>query len=65
MEDTGGQDGIAYLGLIGLLPDIRRVYAYHGAEHKAINALGPATPWRWPPSSATASLTSAAAPASC
>ena len=30
---------LCYLGLIGLLPDIRRVFAYHGAEHKAINAL--------------------------
>ena len=30
---------IAYIGLIGLLPDLRRVFQYHGAEHKAINAL--------------------------
>jgi uncharacterized protein YqhQ len=30
---------LGYLGLIGLLPDIRRVFAYHGAEHKAINAF--------------------------
>ena len=30
---------IAYLGLVGLLPDIKRVFAYHGAEHKAVNAL--------------------------
>jgi len=30
---------LGYLGLIGLVPDIRRVFAYHGAEHKAINAL--------------------------
>lgn len=30
---------IAYLTFIGFLPDVRRVYAYHGAEHKAINAL--------------------------
>jgi len=29
---------IAYLKLIGLIPDIRRVFAYHGAEHKVINA---------------------------
>ena len=27
---------IAYVWAIGLLPDIRRVYAYHGAEHQAI-----------------------------
>jgi uncharacterized protein YqhQ len=30
---------VAYIGLIGLVPDIRRVYAYHGAEHKTIHAL--------------------------
>lgn len=27
-----------YIGLISLLPDIRRVFAYHGAEHKTIHA---------------------------
>jgi uncharacterized protein YqhQ len=30
---------IGYVGGIGLFPDIRRVYMYHGAEHKAINSL--------------------------
>lgn len=29
---------IAYVGLIGLLPDVKRIYAYHGAEHKSIHA---------------------------
>jgi len=29
---------IAYLSLISLLPDLRRVFQYHAAEHKAINA---------------------------
>ncbi len=29
---------LAYLGLVGLMPDIRRVFQYHGAEHKAIAA---------------------------
>ena len=29
---------IIYLWLISLMPDIRRVFAYHGAEHKTINA---------------------------
>jgi uncharacterized protein YqhQ len=29
---------IAYIAAIGLMPDIRRVFAYHGAEHKAISA---------------------------
>ncbi len=27
-----------YLGSISQMPDIRRVFAYHGAEHKTINA---------------------------
>ena len=30
---------ILYIALISLLPDLRRVFQYHGAEHKAINAL--------------------------
>jgi len=29
---------IAYLKLMTLMPDIRRVFAYHGAEHKVVNA---------------------------
>jgi len=29
---------VAYLILISLLPDLRRVFQYHAAEHKAINA---------------------------
>ncbi|MHB1294482.1 MAG: DUF1385 domain-containing protein [Anaerolineae bacterium] len=29
---------LTYLWLIGFMPDIRRVFAYHGAEHKTINA---------------------------
>ncbi len=37
---------IAYVGLIGLVPDIRRVYMYHGAEHKAINAFEAGSPLR-------------------
>jgi uncharacterized protein YqhQ len=28
-----------YVWLIGRLPDVQRVFAYHGAEHKAINAF--------------------------
>ena len=28
---------IGYLALISLLPDLRRVFQYHAAEHKAIN----------------------------
>lgn len=30
---------IGYVGLISLMPDIRRVYMYHGAEHKCINCI--------------------------
>ena len=30
---------IGYIALISLLPDLRRVFQYHGAEHKTINAL--------------------------
>jgi uncharacterized protein YqhQ len=29
---------LVYIWLIGFIPDIRRVFAYHGAEHKTINA---------------------------
>jgi uncharacterized protein YqhQ len=30
---------VGYVALIGLLPDIKRVYAYHGAEHMTIHAF--------------------------
>ena len=30
---------LAYLGLISRMPDIRRVFEYHGAEHMTIHAL--------------------------
>ncbi len=29
---------ITYLALVGLVPDLRRVFAYHGAEHMVVNA---------------------------
>lgn len=29
---------IGYIGTIGRLPDVSRVFAYHGAEHKTVNA---------------------------
>jgi uncharacterized protein YqhQ len=29
---------VLYLGILSLLPDLRRVFQYHAAEHKAINA---------------------------
>jgi uncharacterized protein YqhQ len=30
---------VIYIALVSLLPDLRRVFQYHGAEHKTINAL--------------------------
>jgi uncharacterized protein YqhQ len=30
---------IAYIWAVGHIPDIKRVFAYHGAEHKTINAF--------------------------
>ena len=30
---------VGYLYLIGRIPDIQRVFGYHGAEHKTINAM--------------------------
>ncbi len=30
---------LAYLWAIGRIPDVQRVFGYHGAEHKAINAF--------------------------
>ncbi len=38
---------VGYVGLIGWLPDVRRLYGYHGAEHKTIHAFehgAPLTP---------------------
>lgn len=35
---------LGYLAAISLLPDIRRVFAYHGAEHKAVNAYEAGVP---------------------
>jgi len=29
---------VLYVVLIGLMPDVKRVFAYHGAEHRVINA---------------------------
>lgn len=35
---------LGYLYLIGRIPDIQRVFGYHGAEHKAINAMEQSDP---------------------
>jgi len=43
---------LAYLGVISLAPEIRRVFAYHGAEHMTIHAFehgDPLTPERIEP----------------
>jgi hypothetical protein len=43
---------LGYLGVISLAPDIRRVFAYHGAEHMTIHAFehgDPLTPDRIEP----------------
>jgi uncharacterized protein YqhQ len=34
----------AYIAAVGLVPDIARVFAYHGAEHKSIHAFENGTP---------------------
>jgi uncharacterized protein YqhQ len=46
---------VGYVALIGMMPDVKRVYAYHGAEHMTIHAwehndpLDPAHVGRYPP----------------
>lgn len=35
---------VAYLKIIGMMPSIRRVFSYHGAEHKTINAYEAGVP---------------------
>jgi uncharacterized protein YqhQ len=35
---------VGYVWAIGFMPDIRRVFAYHGAEHKTINAYEDGAP---------------------
>lgn len=35
---------VGYLGFMGRLPDIRRTFMYHGAEHKTINAFEAGAP---------------------
>lgn len=35
---------VAYLKGVGLFPDIKRVFAYHGAEHKVVNAFEAGAP---------------------
>ena len=35
---------LGYIVLVGRLPDIQRVFGYHGAEHKAINAYEAGAP---------------------
>ncbi|MDH4270293.1 MAG: DUF1385 domain-containing protein [Dehalococcoidia bacterium] len=35
---------VAYLKVMSLIPDIRKVFAYHGAEHKVVNAYEAGVP---------------------
>jgi uncharacterized protein YqhQ len=35
---------IAYLKVLSFMPDIKRVFAYHGAEHKTVNAYEAGVP---------------------
>ena len=35
---------LIYLWLVSLMPDIKRVFAYHGAEHKAVNGYEAGVP---------------------
>ena len=35
---------LLYVWLIGFMPDIKRVFAYHGAEHKTVNAYEAGVP---------------------
>lgn len=35
---------VGYIWAVGFMPDIRRVFAYHGAEHKTINAYEAGAP---------------------
>lgn len=35
---------VAYLRVVTLMPDIKRVFAYHGAEHKTVNAYEAGVP---------------------
>jgi uncharacterized protein YqhQ len=35
---------IGYLKVVGLMPDIKRVFTYHGAEHKTVNAYEAGVP---------------------
>ena len=39
---------LLYLSAIAMLPDVRRVFQYHGAEHKTINAYEAGWPLRVP-----------------
>jgi uncharacterized protein YqhQ len=35
---------LTYLKIMGMLPDIKRVFSYHGAEHKTVNAYEAGVP---------------------
>jgi len=56
---------MSYLYLVGLMPDMRRTFQYHGAEHKAVYAHEAQLPSRLRTPSASPHCTRAAAPVSC
>ena len=39
---------LIYLKVMGLMPDIKRVFSYHGAEHKTVNAYEAGVPMEVP-----------------
>jgi len=56
---------VVYLALISLIPDLRRVFQYHAAEHKAINAYEDGAELSPSGCRPTPRFTSAVAPRSC
>src|SRR3989442_14560373 len=56
---------VGYMAAIRLLPDVRRIYAYHGAEHKTIHALENGDPSSHERCSAIPQRTCAVERASC
>ena len=56
---------LIYLWLVSLMPDIKRVFAYHGAEHKAVNGYEAGVPSNRKQSRNTARRMSVAAAVFC
>ena len=56
---------VGYIWLIGRIPDVQRVFAYHGAEHRAIHAYEHGRALTPDTSASTRTRTPAAARRSC